>query len=77
VQTFDPAKRRYTVERYLMAADAMDKARTVRSQYRASGCQSDPAARQSVSDMQAAIRQTLPPSPNERLVFDCRAAPKP
>jgi S1-C subfamily serine protease len=77
VQTFDPAKRRYTVERYLMAADAMDKAREVRARYPATGCEIDPAARQSISDMQTAIRQTLPPSPNERLVFDCRAAPKP
>ncbi|WP_293884142.1 S1C family serine protease [Sphingomonas sp.] len=76
VQTFDPAKRRYTVERFLMAADAMDKARAVRAQYPAKGCQTDPGARQSVSEMQTAIRQTLPPSPNERLVFDCRAVAK-
>jgi serine protease Do len=73
VQTFDPAKRRYTVERYLMAADAMDAARAIRARYPAKGCETDPAARQSVSDMQTAIRQTLPKTPNERLVFDCRA----
>ncbi|CAN5287988.1 hypothetical protein BH09PSE3_BH09PSE3_21950 [soil metagenome] len=77
VQTFDPAKRRYTVERYLMAADAMDQARAIRSRYPSKGCETDPGARQAVSDMQTAIRQTLPPTPNERLVFDCRAAPKP
>lgn len=72
VQSYDPVKARYTVERYLMAADAMDKARAVRARYTNKSCVSDPAQRQSVADMEAAIRATLPPAPNERLVFDCR-----
>ncbi len=71
VQSYDPAKARYTVERYLMPADAMDKARAIRARYTNKTCVSDPVQRKSVSDMETAIRATLPPSPNERLVFDC------
>jgi serine protease Do len=78
IQSYDPAKTRYTVERYLMAADAMDKARDVRAKYKNNSCTADPTQRQSVADMESAIRATLPQTPNERLVFDCRAgAPKP
>jgi len=75
VQSFDPAKSRYTVERFLMGADAMDKARAVRARYSNKSCVTDPGQRQSVADMEAAIRATLPPAPNERLVFECRKAP--
>lgn len=75
VQSFDPVKSRYTVERFLMGADAMDKARAVRARYSNKSCVADPEQRQSVADMEAAIRATLPPAPNERLVFDCRKAP--
>ncbi len=73
VQSYDPAKSRYTVERYLMPADAMDKARAIRARYKDKICVVDPAARQSVSDMETAIRATLPAAPNEKLVFNCRA----
>jgi len=76
VQRFDPAKGRYTVERYLMSADAMDAARKVRARYTGKSCATDPAARRAVSDMEAAIRQTLPPTPNEKLVFDCHKGTK-
>lgn len=74
VQSYDPAKARYTVDRFLMSAEAMDKARAIRARYTNKSCVTDPAQRQSVSDMEAAIRATLPPAPNERLVFDCRKA---
>jgi serine protease Do len=73
VQSYDPAKARYTVDRYLMSADAMEKARAVRARYTNKTCVTDPGQRQSVADMESAIRATLPPAPNERLVFDCRA----
>ena len=76
VQSYDPAKARYTVERFLMSADAMDKARGVRARYTNKSCVADPGQRASVADMEAAIRATLPPAPNERLVFDCRKAVK-
>ncbi len=76
IQSFDPARTRYTVERFLMTADAMDKARTIRARYRNNSCTADPAQRQSVADMESAVRAVLPQVPNERLVYDCRAAGK-
>jgi serine protease Do len=75
IQSYDPAKTRYVVERFLMSADAMDKAREIRSGYKNEACTADSAQRQSVAEMESAIRQSLPASPNERLVFDCRVAP--
>lgn len=72
VQSYDPATSRYTVERFLMSAEAMDTARAVRARYTNKSCVTDPAARASVADMEAAIRATLPPAPNERLVYQCR-----
>jgi serine protease Do len=74
IQSFDPAKSRYTVERFLMNADAMDKARTIRTRYKNNSCTADPAQRRSVADMETAIRSVLPETPNERLVFNCRGA---
>lgn len=75
IQSYDPAKSRYTVERFLMSADAMDKARETRAGYKNEACTADSVQRQSVAEMESAIRQSLPASPNERLVFDCRTAP--
>jgi serine protease Do len=74
IQGYDPAKARYTVERYLMPAEAMDEARTIRGRYKNNACTTDPGSRQSVAEMESAIRAVLPPAPNERLVYDCRAA---
>ena len=73
IQSYDPAKSRYTVDRYLMGADAMDKARAIRARYKNNACTPDPAQRQSVADMESAIRAVLPQAPNERIVFDCQA----
>ena len=71
IQSYDPAKTRYTVERFLMGADAMDKARAIRARYKNNSCTADTAQRQSVADMESAIRAVLPQTPNERLVYDC------
>jgi serine protease Do len=73
IQSYDPAKTRYTVERFLMSADAMDKARTIRARYKNNTCTPDPVQRRSVADMESAIRAVLPKAPNERLVFSCSA----
>ncbi len=73
IQTYDPAKTRYTVERFLLPADTMDIAREIRGKYNNNACTTDSAQRQSVAEMESAIRQTLPANPNERLVFDCHA----
>ena len=79
IQSYDPGKTRYTVERFLMGADAMEKARGIRARYKNNECTADPAQRQSVADMESAIRAILPQAPNERLVFDCHetSPPKP
>jgi len=74
IQNYDPARRRYTVERYLLPADAMEAARRIRSGYRNNACSADIAQRQSVAEMESAIRAALPQTPNERLVFDCHDA---
>ncbi len=73
IQSYDPSKSRYTVERFLMGADAMDKAREIRSGYKNESCTADPGQRQSVAEMESAIRAVLPPQPNERLVYSCRS----
>lgn len=73
IQSFDPAKARYTVERFLMGADAMTKARAIRTRYKNTSCSADTAQRRSVAGMETAIRTVLPETPNERLVFKCRA----
>ena len=73
IQSYDPAKSRYAVERFLLPAEAMDKARAIRGRYKNNACTPDPAQRQSVGDMESAIRSVLPPQPNERLVYKCRA----
>jgi hypothetical protein len=71
IQSYDPSKSRYAVERFLLGADTMDKAREIRARYKNNACTTDPAQRQSVADMESAIRAVLPPQPNERLVFNC------
>ncbi len=73
IQSYDPAKTRYTIERFLMGADAMDKARAIRARYKNNACTPDPAQRQSVADMETAIRAVLPQTPNERIVFECQS----
>ena len=75
IQSYDPAKARYTVERFLLGADAMDKARQVRARYKNEVCTADPGQRTSVADLEAAVRATLPADANEKLVYDCSAKP--
>ncbi len=71
IQTFDPSKSRYTVERFLMGADTMERARQIRSGYKNEACNVDAGQRRSVADMESAIRAVMPPQPNEQLVYSC------
>jgi serine protease Do len=73
IQSYDPAKARYSVDRFLLGADAMEKARAIRGRYKNNACTADPGQRQSVADMESAIRSVLPSVPNEKLVYGCRA----
>ncbi len=71
IQSYDPSKSRYAVERFLMGADAMERARQIRAGYKNQACTADPGQRRSVADMEGAIRAILPAQPNERLVYSC------
>lgn len=75
VLQFDPATKIYSNARYLLSAAQMDSVRKVRSQVSLKACSSDIAARANLSTQQAAIRATLPPLPNENIVYACKAAP--
>ncbi|KQM63470.1 trypsin [Sphingomonas sp. Leaf17] len=68
---FDPATRTYTNTRYLMSAAAMEAARAARGEAPVKSCTADPIATARVAERVAAIRATLPPLPNEKLVYRC------
>ncbi len=70
---FDPATRIYSNTRYLLSAGQMDAARKVRSQVTVKACSPDIGARANLSSQQAAIRAALPPYPNEKIVYSCKA----
>ena len=74
VLQFDPATRIYSTSRYLLSAAQMDAVRKVRSQVSLKACTTDIAARANLSAQQAAIRTTLPPLPNEKIVYSCKPA---
>lgn len=75
VTRFDPDRREYTVERYLMGLDAMTAARAARAKLRAPACGTDEAAARALGEAQGSIRAQLPPEPNERLRYNCRPQP--
>ena len=73
VLDYDPALRRYTNSRYLLSASEMASARQARAGAEVKACTPDPALREKLAQNQAAIVAALPPLPNERLVYDCKA----
>ena len=70
VNSFDPDRRIYRVERYLLSRSAMEDARTARAKYDAPQCGAEGAAG-SLGDLQGEILGQLPQQPNERLVYEC------
>lgn len=74
VLEYDPAHRRYTNTRYLLAATEMAAARTAREDVEVKTCTNVPALRANLAKTQDGILATLPALPNERLVYDCTAA---
>lgn len=74
VSSFDPATRTYRQERYLLDFDAIGRLRAERAKNPAPACGAGPAEARRLADSQAALRALLPPTPNERIVYDCRAA---
>lgn len=74
VASIDPAAKEYRVERYLLDADTMTQAREARAGMTLKACTADADALAGLATQQEAIRAVLPPSPNERLVYECQKA---
>ncbi|WP_235515118.1 trypsin-like peptidase domain-containing protein [Sphingomonas sp. Leaf25] len=74
VLRFDPVSGSYTNSRYLLSAEAMERARTLRGQVQQKACESGTGARAALATQQSAIRTALPAQANERLVYRCTRA---
>ena len=70
VNSFDPDRRIYRVERYLLPRSAMAEAREARGKYKAPVCGAENAASQ-LGDLQTEVLGQLPRQANERLVYEC------
>jgi V8-like Glu-specific endopeptidase/uncharacterized membrane protein YqjE len=68
-----PGAREYVVTRYLLAADAMARARALRQRIDLAACTAEEPRIAALTQGQEQIRQILPELPNERLVYDCSA----
>ncbi|MBX7457829.1 serine protease [Qipengyuania sp. 1NDH17] len=73
VNSFDPDRRIFRSERYLLSRSAMNEARSARSEYSAPTCGADGAASK-LGDLQGEVLSQLPKDPNERLVYQCEPA---
>lgn len=74
VASIDAAGRDYRVERYLLDAETMTKARETRAGVVLKSCTTNPDELAGLAARQDAIRSALPASPNERLVYRCQPA---
>ena len=70
VNSFDPDRRVFRSERYLLGRSAMAEARQARSKYQAPSCSVEGAASR-LGDLQGEVLSKLPAQPNERLVYQC------
>jgi V8-like Glu-specific endopeptidase/uncharacterized membrane protein YqjE len=66
-----PGSRQYVVNRYLLGADAMARARALRQRIDLAVCTGEEPKIASLAQGQEQIRRMLPELPNERLVYDC------
>ncbi|WP_260581824.1 S1C family serine protease [Sphingopyxis sp. PET50] len=76
IASIDGAGTDYRVDRYLLDAETMAKARQVRAGVEIKGCSVAPDQLAALATQQDAIRSVLPPSPNERLVYSCQKVAK-
>jgi len=74
VNSYDPAKHEYRIDRYLLGHDAMAEVRKARGQYTTPACGAGEAAARDLGSSQAAVSALLPAQPNERVIYDCRKA---
>ncbi len=70
VNSFDPAGMILRTDRYLLARNQMSTSREARTGYTPPMCGTENAAAK-LGDLQGAVLASLPPQPNERLVYDC------
>ena len=75
VNSFDPARREFRTERFLLSQSAMQRARQARGAYEAPKCGGNEAGA-ALGEQQRAVLDALPAKPNERLVYTCDAASK-
>jgi len=73
VLRFDPATARYDATRFYVSADAMAAIRAARGTT-PGACTIRPETLSRLAERQSAIRTLLPPLPNEKLSYTCRAA---
>ena len=66
-----PGARQYVVTRYLLAAEAMARARALRRGIDLAQCTAEQPRIAALTEGQEQIRRILPSLPNERLVYDC------
>jgi serine protease Do len=69
IRRFDPGAGQLTIERYFLAADTLAAARALQGKYAARQCGAEGA--RATATLNAALRDLLPPAPNERLVYAC------
>lgn len=72
VASIDSTGRDYRVERYLLDAETMTKARETRAAITLKSCTANPDELAGLAAQQDAIRSALPATPNERLVYRCQ-----
>ena len=72
VNSFDPDRREFRTERYLLSQAAMAQARAARGGYTAPVCGGKAAAGM-LGEQQRGVLDALPARPNERLVYSCDA----
>ncbi|MGQ0589668.1 MAG: S1C family serine protease [Sphingosinicella sp.] len=71
VLRFNPARGEYVVDRYLLDAERLTRARALRRDVETRSCGADEEARTILADRQREIAAILPRLPNERLVYTC------
>lgn len=71
IVSYEPKNEVYRIERYLLGLDAMEKARIARQRYEVTKCSPDSDTTSKIDNMNKAVREMLPSSPNEILVFAC------
>ena len=74
VASIDSTGRDYRVDRYLLDAETMTKARETRAGITLKSCTANADELAGLAAQQDAIRSALPASPNERLVYRCQPA---